>query len=197
MVKKMTSMILSNVIPLKQPQTIFMRRSLLPHRWDYFWQIESGVVRTFTWLDNGTVVVFGLWGKGDVISPLLSKADPFKMECLTKVKVAPLLINQAPEINQALIAQTHQLQELMAIKQCRPIHEALIKLLIWLGNKFGGDMKGGKLIDLHLTHQEIAEILGTTRVTVTRNLNIFEKQGIIERLKQGIIIYESVWCYSI
>ncbi|BAQ62855.1 cAMP-binding proteins - catabolite gene activator and regulatory subunit of cAMP-dependent protein kinases [Geminocystis sp. NIES-3708] len=188
----MTAMILRNGTPLttfKQHQSIYLRRSFLPLRRDGFWQIQSGVVRTFSWLDDGTVVVFGLWGKGDIISPLLSKAHSFKMECLTDVKITYLSLHQQTEINQALISQTQEIQQLMTIKHYRPVNEALMQLLRWLGKKFGEERKNGILIDLRLTHQEIAETICTTRVTVTRLLSLFEKRGIIDRpTKHSIIL---------
>lgn len=184
---------LSNVFPtstLKQPETkqiIYLRRSFLPIRRDCFWQIQSGVVRTYSWLDDGALVVFGIWGKGDIISPLLSKCDPFKMECLTDVQITSLSLHQQTEINQGLISQTIKLQELITIKHHRP-YEALIQFLKWLGNKFGEERKNGILINLRLTHQEIAETIGTSRVTVTRLLTLFEQKGMIDRSTKYTII---------
>ncbi|MGL5033935.1 MAG: helix-turn-helix domain-containing protein, partial [Microcystaceae cyanobacterium] len=67
------------------------------------------------------------------------------------------------------------------------------------GKKFGKETPKGQLIDLRLTHQDIADILGTTRVTVTRSLTQLEKQGLIERnpLHRFIIREEELWHYEI
>lgn len=46
----------------------------------------------------------------------------------------------------------------------------------------------GQLIDLRLTHQEIAEVIGTTRVTVTRLLKQFEREAIITSRRRLIIL---------
>nr|WP_275265888.1 helix-turn-helix domain-containing protein [Gloeothece citriformis] len=56
-----------------------------------------------------------------------------------------------------------------------------------------------QLIDLGLTHQEISEILGATRVTITRVINQLEQQGLIERhpLHRIILKDEEVWHYQI
>lgn len=187
----MTAMTLRDRLSLKtfkQLEAIYLRRSLLPSRKDGFWQIQSGVVRTFSWLDDGTVVVFGLWGKGNIISPLLSKSHSFEMECLTDVKITYLSLHQQTEINQALIFQTQEIQHLMTIKHYRSVNERLMQLLRWLGDKFGEEKENGILIDLRLTHQEMAEIIGTTRVTVTRLLSLFEKTGIVDRPNKYTII---------
>ncbi|MGI0479819.1 Crp/Fnr family transcriptional regulator [Geminocystis sp. CENA526] len=176
---------LSGLKPLPSPQTFYEKRSFLPMRRDCYWQINSGVVRTYSWLDD-SIVVYGLWTQGDIISPLLSKSD-LQMECLTDVRVSTLSLDRLIEVNQALINQTREIQELINIKQYRPVNTALMELLKWLGNKFGQPTKNGISIELRLTHQQIAETLGTTRVTVTRLLTIFEQEGKIDRISNAKI----------
>src|SRR6476620_3208551 len=65
---------------------IFSRRSHLPNRSNALWRIESGVVRTVTWLEDGTIITLGLRGPGDTIGKAISKCEPFQIECLTKVE---------------------------------------------------------------------------------------------------------------
>jgi CRP-like cAMP-binding protein len=88
----------------------------------------------------------------------------------------------------------------LEILHCRAVDASLLRLLSWLAKKFGHQVEKGQLIDLRLTHQEIAETIGTTRVTVTRLLNEFEKQGIIERLPRKSIVLQDkqpFWHYEI
>ncbi len=178
----------------------FPRRSLLPPSGDYLWQIETGVVRTLTLLEDGTTVTLGLWGVGDVVGRVLSKADPYQLECLTPVEVCQLPLDRWHLVNEVLIRHIQQYQEFLEILHCRSVDISLLRLLNWLAKKFGHQVKQGQLIDLHLTHQEISEILGTTRVTVTRILKDFEKQGIIERLSRQLIVrndQQDFWHYEI
>jgi CRP-like cAMP-binding protein len=178
----------------------FPRRSVLPLGRDYLWQIETGVVRTLTWLEDGTTVTLGIWGVGDVVSRVLSKAEPYQIECLTPVEATLLPLDRWHQVNEALIRHCQQFQEFMEILHCRSVDTSLLRLLTWLAKKFGHEVEKGQLIELRLTHQEISEILGTTRVTVTRLLNDFEKQGIIERLpRKFIVLYEKqpFWHYEI
>lgn len=190
----MTTTALRKLIPLSgfrqisSPQSFYQKRSFLPVRQDCYWRIHSGVVRTYTYLNDSSIVVYGLWGEGDIISPLLSKSDSLQMECITDVRISPLYLDQLMEVNQALVNQTHELQELMTIKQYRPVNTALMELLKWLGSKFGHSTKNGISIELRLTHQQIAETLGITRVTVTRLLNTFEQEGSIDRSSNAKII---------
>lgn len=178
----------------------FERRSQLPFKPNELWQIQSGVVRTMTWHEDGRMINLGLWGAGDIVSRLLTTADPYQIECLTAVQAIRLSLNNSAEVNTALIEHIHKLQELLEILHCRPIDVALVRFLAWVANKFGREVKKGKMIDLHLTHQEIADMLGTTRVTVTRILNEFERQGIIERYsRQSMLLLDesASWHYEI
>src|SRR4028118_67091 len=178
----------------------FARRSLLPLGQDYFWQIETGVVRTLTWLEDGTTITLGLWGVGDVVSRVLSKAEPYQIECLTPVEAIILPLDKWYQVNGVLIQHIQQFQEFLEILHCRSVETSLLRLLTWLAKKFGHQVEQGQLIELRLTHQEISEIIGTTRVTVTRLLNDFEKQGIIQRLpRKFIVLHEKqpYWHYEI
>jgi CRP-like cAMP-binding protein len=178
----------------------FSRRSLLPLGANYLWKIESGVVRTLTWLEDGTTVTLGLWGVGDVVGRVLSTAEPYQIECLTPVEVTLLSLDKWYQVNEAIIQHTQQIQELLQIVHCRSVDASLLKLLAWLAKKFGQEVEKGQLIELRLTHQEISETIGTTRVTVTRLLNDFEKQGIIQRLPRKFIVLQEkqpLWHYEI
>ncbi|NJK76038.1 MAG: Crp/Fnr family transcriptional regulator [Microcoleus sp. SU_5_6] len=66
-----------------------------------------------------------------------------------------------------------------------------MKLLVWLGQKFGRDIEQGRLIDLRLTHQEISEAIGITRITVTRLMCRLEEEGAIDRSRPQYIVLTS------
>jgi CRP-like cAMP-binding protein len=158
------------------------------------------VVRSLTVLEDGTSVTLGLWGAGDVVSQVLSKTEPYQMECLTSVEATRIPLDRWHLVNEVLIRHIQQYQEFLEILHYRSVDVSLLRLLNWLAKKFGQEVQKGQLIDLHLTHQEISEIIGTTRVTVTRLLNDFEKQGIIERLSRKRIILQEkqpFWHYEI
>lgn len=183
--------------PTQQRQ--FTPRSLLPLESQRLWKIETGVVRAMSWLEDGTVVTLGLWSAGEVVGKALSQLDPYQLECLTKVEATRLTAEDAQQIQTALLAHIQQAGELTLIRSYRRVDIMLLKLLNWLGKKFGRQVEQGQLIDLRLTHQDLAEILGSTRVTITRTLNQLEQQGLIRRLSlQRIVLQEEeVWHYEI
>lgn len=80
-----------------------------------------------------------------------------------------------------------------------------MQMLAWLGDRFGcasqvktkqGGMVSGRLIEVRLTHQQLADMAGSTRVTVTRLLSFLEQNNRILRLRRGhfLIIKDSLEC---
>ncbi|MEG4998426.1 Crp/Fnr family transcriptional regulator [Microcoleus sp. B4-D4] len=177
---------------------IFSRRSHLPNRSNALWQIETGIVRTVTWLEDGTIITLGLWGPGDTIGKPISKCDPFQIECLTKVEAVLLSVERWLN-RDILLNHIQQAEDFMIMRGYKRVDFMLYKLLTWLAKRFGSEVDRGHQIDMILTHQDIAEIIGTSRVTVTRTLGIFQQQGLIERLPLHRIILQpsEVWHYEI
>jgi CRP-like cAMP-binding protein len=178
----------------------FDRRSHLPLRPNILWQIETGFVRTSTWQEDGTCLTLGLWGSGDIVGKALSKAEPYQIECLTAVEATLLPISHWHQATDALLLHIQRSGELIEILHCKKADSSLLKLLGWLAERFGHQVEQGQLIDLRLTHQDIAELIGLTRVTVTRLLNEFEKQGIIQRVhRQFVVLHDQqpFWHYEI
>jgi CRP-like cAMP-binding protein len=177
----------------------FSPRSLLTVNPNSLWRIEAGVVRTMTWLEDGTNITLGLWGPGDVVGKFFSSVDPYQIECLTKVGATYLQVSEWQQKETALLACIKQSETLLVIRSYKRTDEMLFRLLSWLAKRFGRDVEQGHLIDLRLTHQDLADILGSTRVTVTRLLSQFEQQGLIARLPLHRIVLkeEEVWHYEI
>jgi CRP-like cAMP-binding protein len=177
----------------------FDARASLPCQSGCLWKIETGLVRTLTWLEDGTIVVLGIWGTGDIVGKFQSKIEPYQIECLTKVEVTPFSVESLLSSPEVLLTHLQQSEELMVIRSYKRVDLMLLKLLSWLAKRFGQAVNQGCLIDLRLTHQDLSELLGSTRVTVTRTLNQLEQQGLIQRLSlQRIILQEEeFWHYEI
>ncbi|WP_341527418.1 Crp/Fnr family transcriptional regulator [Nostoc sp. UHCC 0302] len=169
-------------------QRLFTRREVIPPRNDILWRIERGAVRTLTWGEDGTFVTLGYWGSGDLIGYPFSRVKPYQIECLTSVEVSIVPPHLLHEDVNALLSHIQQLEELLSIVHRKPMSLRLWQFLMWLSEKFGRDVEQGKLIDLNVTHQEMSEVLNTTRVTVTRLLQEFEEEGAILRHKRRIVL---------
>ncbi len=177
----------------------FPLRSPLPMKQHSLWKIETGAVRTLTWLEDATVVTTGLYGPGDVVGQALSTVDPYQIECMTPVEAILLNLETDQIPSEWLLTHLQQAEDLIIIRSYRRVETMLVKLLGWLAKRFGRDIETGNLIDLRLTHQDLAELMGTTRVTVTRILGQLEEQGLIERLPLHRIVLKEyeLWHYEI
>ncbi|WP_422641095.1 Crp/Fnr family transcriptional regulator [Tolypothrix tenuis] len=170
------------------PQRLFARRQVIPPRNEVLWRIERGAVRTLTWSEDGTFITLGYWGPGDIVGYPLSKVKPYQIESLTSVEVSVVPPHIWYQDIDALLSHIQQAEELLSIVHRKPMSLRLWQFLVWLSEKFGCDVEQGKLLDINVTHQEIAEVLNTTRVTVTRLLQQFEEEGKLLRSKRQIIL---------
>jgi CRP-like cAMP-binding protein len=177
----------------------FQSRSLLPLEQNSLWKIETGIVRIVTWHEDGRLVTLGIWGPGDIVGRALSKIEPYQIECLSKVEAKILPLHEWYPLTEVLHNHIQQAHELMMIRSHKTVEVMLLNLLGWLVKKFGREVETGHLIDLRLTHQDIAEILNSNRVTITRLLINLEEQGLILRLPVHRIVLkeEELWHYEI
>lgn len=118
----------------------------------------------------------GFWRSGDVIGQCLSHINPFQVECLTKVEVSRLPDLCSPS-REVLLSQLYQAQKLLQIARHKRVELRLAEFLDWMAEQFSRQLPQGCLVELPLTHQDVAEVLGATRVTVTRLLTQFKQDG--------------------
>ncbi len=154
------------------------------------WIIQSGVIRSVTWDMEGNVAVLGWWGAGDLIYSVTRKIEPHQYECL-----APTVLTKLCDfhgLSDLLIKQSLKMEELLALAHCRNTSDRILKMLHWLADHFGEPFfdrnhldRIGRLINIQITHQQLADLAGTTRVTVTRCLGQFQRDDHIVRLPRG------------
>lgn len=70
-------------------------------------------------------------------------------------------------------------------------YEQIIKLLVRLGRNHGKEMEDGKyLLKGEFTNRDLANMIGTTRETVSRTLTKMKKEGKIEVDSKGNMIFD-------
>ncbi len=168
-------------------QRAFKRRELLPLKSDCLWKIEQGIVRTFTWNEEGKTTTLGFWGKGDIVGRALSKLEFYQIECLTPVQTSQMPPDFSSLHDELLIQIWKSEQMLRIINQHRIINR-LWCLLEWLACRFGEAVPGGISLNLYLTHQDIAETINTSRVRISKLLSQLEREGKIERARRNLIL---------
>lgn len=177
----------------------FGRRSYLPAANDRLWLLKAGAVRTLTYLEDGTAIALGLWSAGDIVGKFLSNAEPYLIEAVNDVEAVCISLSDWQPPVDVITSYLKHAEALMVVRTHRRAEAALLGLLQWLANRFGLQLERGCLIDLKITHQDLADFSGLSRVTVTRLLRQFEEQGLIYRRSRQLILAESSdhWHYEI
>ena len=65
-------------------------------------------------------------------------------------------------------------------------------LLLKMAEDFGILGSGGKRLSVDLTHQDIADLTGVSRVTVTNILNSFQRRGFIRKKRKEITVADEI-----
>ena len=70
----------------------------------------------------------------------------------------------------------------------REVSTRLATLLLNLGERFGEDNGVGRLIDVRLTHQDLANMIASTREAVSKVMSEFQRDGVVESRNRRIAI---------
>ncbi|MEO1591735.1 MAG: Crp/Fnr family transcriptional regulator [Cyanobacteria bacterium J06632_22] len=186
------SYFLKSASPVTRPERHYLqrfkRREQLPTA--SLWRLECGIVRVVTWNDSGDVIPLGFWGAGSLVGGALVAADPYEIQALTPV-VAERLSHLTPIPEDIFVAQTRQTAAFVKILHCRQVEERLLRFFCWLMDQFGQSTPEGACLPFRLTHQELADAIATTRVTVTRTLRQLEAEGYLKWSRTEKVVFYS------
>jgi hypothetical protein len=157
---------------------------------DTSWRIDDGYIRANTWTEEGESITLGIWGPGDLITPTGCGVKPYELICLARVSVDACAPNDS-EVLDFLRDQITQTAQLLQIHRIRPADARLLRLLHWIGERFGRISSSGttlSLEDMNLTHRHLADIAGMTRVTVTKSLTRFRSQGLVVKVSEADLL---------
>ena len=81
------------------------------------------------------------------------------------------------------------LQNRLYDKILHPADEQLLRSILRLAGSYGEDIdENNSLITLRVTKQDIGSMIGLSRETVSRNISLFKKLGLMYENKEGFII---------
>jgi len=72
----------------------------------------------------------------------------------------------------------------------RDVHAKLAALLIELAEQYGVECEQGVQIGLKITHQEMANLIGSTRETISLTLAQFRKRNLLELLGRTVVLLD-------
>jgi CRP-like cAMP-binding protein len=149
------------------------------------WIIHNGYVQVLTLQASGDESILGFLGPLMPLSMKLSFLETYEAIALTDVELLQLSleeIDRSPEllhqINLQILRCLRQAEALLWIAGKRSIMARLRGFLDLLAHEFGQQTAEGVRIDFRLRHQQIANAVGTTRVTASRFLRELREQGV-------------------
>jgi CRP-like cAMP-binding protein len=163
----------------------FPRHELLPLEGDGLWQVSQGVVQLSTSQSNGDEVLVGLAGPGMPLGLSLTGLIAYQARALTDVYCLWLSmaeLERSGALAQVLLFQLmrrlRQTEALLAITAGqRRVEDRLRHFLLLLAQEVGEPVPMGVRLTVRLTHQSLANAIGTSRVTCTRLLGRFQTSG--------------------
>jgi CRP-like cAMP-binding protein len=149
--------------------------------------IYRGIICTQTFEQEGDESILGLVGPMMPVSTKFTLLNPYEVYALTPVDLIRTTWSELQksedlmrEMNRALIQRLRQTEALFAICSKRQTSERLIGFLSFLAQEYGKPTLQGVRLEVQLTHQQIADSISTTRVTVTRLMGALRKASLIK-----------------
>lgn len=164
--------------------------------------INSGVVKVYKTASNGKEQILHLAQKGDFLgySALLGEEnytnsamiiEDAKICFIPKESFLSTLFNNTPFFKRITKALSHEIgvmEEKLTDATQKSIRERLAYVLIQLANCYGVEGGESQRIDLILSREEIAGMVGTATESVIRLLSEFKKDNLIDLDGKRIIV---------
>ncbi len=159
------------------------------------WVVCRGVVQLGTLYATGDEALLGLACPSMPFGLPLTSIRPYQASALTNVDLMRLTLAEiegSPMLAQSIFRhmgrRLRQTEAILAMVGYRRVEERLRHLLLLLKQEVGHPDANGTRLGVRLTHQQLANAIGTTRVTVTRLLNQLKDEGWLSIDRQRHII---------
>ncbi len=168
--------------------------------------VRSGCVRLFKTLPGSRSVNLGLLGPGTVFtqedttdgiaSGSTAEALVDATVSIVETETLAATIAESPELATAIVAaMTRRLTDLQTQVEHLLVRDATVRLatiLLALAERFGRPTAGGMVaIALPLSHQGLANMMGSNRVTVTRKLLALQQEGSVRSLGRNALAVDA------
>ncbi|MGI8708963.1 MAG: Crp/Fnr family transcriptional regulator [Actinomycetota bacterium] len=155
--------------------------------------VEDGRAKVGRLMENGSDLILGIVGPGDFVGlseTLIGIPHVRYARTITDAYVWRLA---GPTVNAILETDTEFMRAMITFPALRflesqlrltslrwgPVRARLVQLLVRLAHESGPTLPGRGAIPLHLTQEEMASAIGTTRQSVSSLLNILKNAGLV------------------
>jgi len=155
---------------------------LSPHA---VWQVCQGLVKLTTFSESGDEVLLGLGGPATVFGSSLTILPTYQAIALSDavqlIHIPLADVANSPGVAQAILPQLQKRlqhsEALLSIAGQRRVRDRLSGLLLLLKQEVGETTPQGIRLNVRLTHEDLANACCSTRVTITRILGQWQREG--------------------
>ena len=155
---------------------------------------------------SGRTVITGLWLPGDLIGAnnlATHNLHQTTVRCLENSLLYVLPVEQfyalvrahgelAEAVIKALSVRLHWFGHLTLVLSTKTAEERVCGMLVALSEHFGVKIENGLLIDLSLTHEILAAMVGVTRPFLTVTLKDLERKSLVRSERRRIVIVDPI-----
>lgn len=171
---------------------------------DALYIIKKGKIKITELFENGREKILTIFTDGDFLGEMAiidGEKRSASAEAIEESEVYVLYKKDFLEILQSNFVITMEILQILSKrvrylnKEIRiltfgDVYERFMELLIDLSNKYGKKENNRIVININLTHMELANMIGVTRETVTRIIGKLKKENIIAIENKKIIILD-------
>lgn len=164
--------------------------------------VMAGSLKVTTTGTDGKDVMFGLMGPGEVIGEIALLDGEERSATVTAVERTELLTLHRRELipfleknpkaaialASVLAARVRALSDRAEDRQTMPLPGRLAKRLLLLADEYGKHPIVGGPVELRMPQQDLADLVGTTRESVNKQLRAWEQEGIVELGRSRVIL---------
>ena len=171
---------------------------------DKFFIIKDGQVKLTKMIKNGDEQILNIFSNNDIIAEIVAfDKGNYPASAITMTDTQVIVFDQSklenlilkhPTIGVKLLREMsgrlRRAQQNVRDLALKDSSARVAGLLIFLAEKYGKKKKDKIVLDISLTQQELASMIGSSRETVSRVLGKFETEGLIQTSRKKIIIYQ-------
>lgn len=157
----------------------------------YLFNVVTGAVRLTKLLPDGRCQVTGFLFPGDLLGLAVTEVYAYSAEALTDASLCRFartsltaIMERFPKLEHRLLGlasnELAQAQEHLMILGRKTATERVATVLLKLAKRIGQQVAGGRVLDLPMTRQDIADYSGLTTETVSRIISRLRQDGVIQ-----------------
>lgn len=170
----------------------------------YIFWIKRGIVKLSHLTAQGSEITIALLKSGDVIGDLRSDVQTKEetAQALGEVSCYRMTLNDfkallsqqtilAWQIFEETYARKQKIEQKLRTILTQSVEMCLAAALLELAGMFGVRCTHGYALEIHLTQQDVADLIGASRSVVSTILNDFRSRGMLEYTRDQICVNDA------